>query len=92
MYANEKPPPQRRRYRRREITIEEPILRPIPEATIAATPLPAARDPHRGAETQTDDRGRTTSWRGRHARLIAAMLADEKFIKAETKRQRDATE
>lgn len=31
MSAHEKPPPQRWRYRRREITIEEPIIRAMNE-------------------------------------------------------------
>lgn len=31
MSVNEKPPSQRRRYRRREITIEEPMLRQMTE-------------------------------------------------------------
>lgn len=67
MGANQKPPSQRRRYRRREIHIAEPKLRQMTEAE------------RRAGEAAM-------------ARLIAAMLVDGKFIKADTKRQRNETD
>ncbi|MGH3433303.1 MAG: hypothetical protein ACRDQB_10755 [Thermocrispum sp.] len=62
----QKPPSQRRKYRRREITIEEPRLRKMSEQE------------RRAGEAA-------------FGRLLAAMLADEEFVKAEAERQRNAT-